>query len=79
MNKARNKVYELYYSIYMKFQNGQNKSITIEIRLVQTGNGSGEDLTASGCEGIFLYGGYILYFDSGVGYIGAYICQNSLN
>ena len=26
-----------------------------------------------------IFGGYISYFNSGVGYIGAYICQKSLN
>ena len=41
----------------------------LQIRSVQTGDWSEESLTASGYEGIFFCGGYILYFFSGIGYI----------
>lgn len=41
----------------------------------------GEGLTAHRHEGILLFGRYVLYFDLGVSYVGAYICQtcNTLN
>lgn len=53
-----------------------DKSVMIELGLVQADGGGGE--TPKRSEGVS-FGGCILYFDSDAAYLGAYMCQNSLN
>lgn len=69
-NKPDKKSHILYDSIYMKFQNRQNKWKMIEIRLVVTGTEVGGLERA---RELF----YVLI--RGCDYTGVYICQNLRN